>query len=200
MMSPFLAGVLAFFVAAVAPPGEAELDLPKPTVLAKGDGFIVHGLGARARFFTLMGHPASAATVLHTSRPSGELVLLAQSGTAVGIPVPMAIDRFPITQTRIAGVAADAERLYVLIWTARWTHEDIRGMGVQIHPPKSDLYKVNVFWLADGSAIGEFALTGEKRPKDMPPEKLDTGPMRVDDAGVTVHGDVFRFKGKERLR
>jgi hypothetical protein len=81
-----------------------------PVVLAKGKAFIVHALpGARPEPLARAA-PPEPSTLLHTALPSGKTRILLRTGTVVGMPVPMAIDRYPITQKRVVGVAADGER------------------------------------------------------------------------------------------
>jgi hypothetical protein len=191
-------GLLASVLSAGEP--AAKKTAPEVVVLAKGTGYIVHGLGGESVL------PASAATVLHTALPAGTLQVLVRSGTTVGIPVSMATDRYPttqtwpITQTRIAGVAADAERVYVLVWSASWKFNASGAAGPQVKPPESDAYTLKTFWLADGSEVGSFAVGGDRRPKTVPPEKFEPGPLAAERGTVTVYGQTFRFEGKKRVK
>jgi hypothetical protein len=171
-----------------------------PIVLAKGKGFIVHGLPGRTVALVRPDPPPPAA-LLHTALPSGKTRTLLRTGTTVGVPVPMAIDRYPITQKRLVGVAADGERLYVLVWSATWKYEDFAGKGLVIgKAPESDAYALSVYWLEDGTDLGGIALRGAKRPKTVPAETLDKGPLAVKDGTVAAYGQTFRFRGKKWLK
>lgn len=189
-------------LAATFDPAADDSKPGQPIVVAKGDGFIVHTLGGAGPAPALFGRqPGTALHVLHTALPAGRLTVLFQSGTAVGIPIPMGLNRIPCSQTRVVGVAADAERLYVLVWSAEWQHLGGFGAGGEVKPPLSDVYAVRVFWLADGSEVGSFAVGGEKRPKTVPQESMEAGPLTVEKAGgVSVYGETVRFKGKDRVK
>lgn len=176
--------------AAAPKPGE-------PVAIAKGDGFVVHALGGAVHPF-LAEHPETALHLLHTALPGGRLTVLFRSGTTVSIPVPMGLNRVPYSQTRVVGVAADAERLYVLVWSAKWTVLDLGGAVAK--PPESDAYAVRVFWLADGSEVGRFDVGGEKRPKTVPRESTEAGPLAVEKGGVSAYGEAFQIEGKGRMK
>ncbi len=169
-----------------------------PVVLAKGKGFIVHGLsGAKPLELTPASAPSPSA-ILYTALPSGKTRTLFRGGSTASMLPPMAIDRWDVSQKRVAAVAADAERLYVLVWSASWRHEDFGGKGLVVgKPPESDRYTLRAYWLEDGSEITAVALRG-KRPKGVPAERLDKGPLEVKDGAVTVFGEVIRYKGKKR--
>jgi hypothetical protein len=174
----------------------------QPVVVAKGDKFVVHALSSGGGVAALFGErPLTAPHLLHTALPDGRLTVLFRSGTTIGFPIPMGVDRTPYSQTRVVGVTADAERLYVLVWSAEWVVESWQGAGNEIKPPKSDTYAVRVFWLADGSEVGKFDLKGEKRPKTVPAESLEAGPLTAEKTGgASAYGETFRFKGKELLK
>lgn len=191
-MTPLALGLLATTVLS-APADE-------PVQLSKGDGYAVHALGGSVGAWAVFGpQPVTALHLLHTSFPSGKLTVLLRTGTTVGFPVPMGLNRVPHSQTRVVGVAADSERLYVLVWTAKWVVED-HGHGAY-KPPESDDYAVQVYWLKDGTEVGTFAVGGAKRPKVLPRESVEVGPLVVEkEGGVSVYGETFRFKGKERVK
>jgi hypothetical protein len=201
-MTTLALGLLASALLAAAPEPAADPKPGQPIVVAKGDGFVVHTLGEANVALALIGQqPATAPLILHTALPSGRLTVLFRSGTTVGFPIPMGINRIPYSQTRVVGVAADTERLYVLVWSAEWKVLDRGGAGAEVKPPASDAYAVRVFWLADGSEVGSFAVGGEKRPKTVPRESMEAGPLAVEKAGgVSVYEETFRFKGKERVK
>jgi hypothetical protein len=185
----------------LAPVLVAAQPAPKPDQLvqvAKGDGYVVHALvGPPVPFFA--PQPPAASYLLHTALPAGRLTVLYRSGTTAGIPEPMGYDRTPYHQTRVVGVAADAERLYVLVWSARWLVPDGGGAGGERRPPASDRYEVRVFWLADGSAVGSFPLGGTARPRVVPRELVEAGPLEVMSGGVRMYGESLRFRGKDRV-
>lgn len=177
--------------------------IDQPVVLAKGDGFVVHAVGGDAvepkLFGPLPALPPSPPQILHTAVPSGRLTVLFRSGTIVGVAIPMGIDRTPYRQTRVVGVAADDARLYVLVWSASWQVVGVRP--AEVRPPDSDDYAVRVYWLADGSEVGTFPVGGAKRPRSVPRESTEAGPLEVLKAGgVTVFGETFRFEGKELMK
>ena len=202
-MYPLAFGLLATVVLPGTTRPSADSDRGQPALVAKGDGFVIHALGGASGAFALFSpQPPTAPHLLHTALPSGQLKVLFRSGTTVGLPVPMGINRIPYSQTRVVGVAADAERLYVLVWSAEWQVMDVGGGPTEpVKTPASDTYAVRVFWLADGKDLGSFPVGGEKRPKGVPRESLEAGPLVVEKAGgVSVYGETFRFKGKERAK
>jgi len=100
---------------------------------------------------------------------------------------------------RIAGVAKDAERLYVAVWSAH-------GRGVApsfllpaerrpAHPPRHHAsLEVRVFALADGRFLHKAAVPGA--PAAVPPETAaGPGPLKVVKGGVDCHGTRLRFEG-----
>ena len=100
---------------------------------------------------------------------------------------------------RIAGVAKDAERLYVAVWSARG-----RGLAptfllpAERRPANSPRYhsalEVRVFALADGRLLHKAAVPGA--PAAVPPETAaGPGPLKVGKAGVDCHGTRLRFEG-----
>ncbi len=172
----------------------------QPVELAKGDGYVVHAFGGTSGGWAVFGpQPVTALHLLHTALPSGRLTALFRSGTTVGIPVPMGLNRTPYSQTQVVGVATDAERLYVLVWSAKWVVlGDARG---EVKPPESDDYALRVYWLADGSEVGTFAVGGAMRPKVLPRESVEAGTLELGKGGgVSVYGETFRFKGKQRAK
>jgi hypothetical protein len=185
-------------VLVAAQPALAATAPDQPAQVAKGDGYVVHALvGPRSPFFA--PQPPTTPTVFHTVLPEGRLRVLYRSGTTVGIPVPMGIDRTPYHQTRVVGVAADAERLYVLVWSTKWMVLGAGDLGAGPGPPASDAYELRVFWLADGSLVGAFPLGGTARPRVVPRESVEAGPLEVMSGGVWVYGESLRFRGKDRV-
>lgn len=197
-MTTLALGWLATVLVAAQPVPAPAAAPDQPVQVAKGDGYVVHALiGPASPFFA--PQPPTTPTILHTALPSGRLTVLYRSGTIIGIPVPMGIDRTPHHQTRVAGVAADAERLYLLVWSARWVVLGAGAPGAGPGPPASDTYELRVFWLADGSLIGSVPLGGMGRPRVVPRESVEAGPLEVMSGGVRVYGESLRFRGKGRV-
>lgn len=197
-MTTLALGWLAPVLVAAQPAPAAAPAPDQPVQVAKGDGYVVHALvGPASPFFA--PSPPTTPTILHTALPAGRLTVLLRSGTTVGIPEPMGYVRTPYHQTRVVGAAADVERLYVLVWSTRWLVPDGRGAGGERRPPASDTYEVRVFWLADGSAVSSFPLGGMGRPRVVPRESVEAGPLEVMSGGVRVYGESLRFRGRDRL-
>ncbi|WP_439626622.1 hypothetical protein [Gemmata sp.] len=194
-MTPLALSLLAATLIS-APPDPAT---DQPVVVVKGDGFVVHAVGGAVvepkLFGPLPALPPSPPQILHTALPAGRLTVLFRSGTTVGVPIPVGLNRTPHHQTRVIGAATDDERLYVLVWSAKWVVEG-HGTG-DVKPPESDNYAVRVYWLKDGTEVGAFPVSVAKRPKSVPRESMEAGPLEVEKTGgVTVYGETFRFKGK----
>ncbi|MBY0232897.1 MAG: hypothetical protein K2W96_26745 [Gemmataceae bacterium] len=169
-----------------------------PVVLAKGKSFIVHALADEKALLDPLPRTPSTA-ILHTGLPSGKTRTLCRSRTVAKMLPAMAIDRYDLEQTRVVGIAADKERLYVLVWSASWRYEDFAAKGLVVgKPPESDSYMLRVFWLEDGKEIESVALGGKKRPKALPGETAEKGPLEAKDGEVEAYGEVFRYKGRKR--
>jgi hypothetical protein len=109
--------------------------------------------------------------------------VLAAGGTSL---VDMQRNSGPVRFTsRIVGVAADRERLYVLHW-----------QGGERQPSCSLL----VFRPDSGVLIHSLELTGDDVPKEEPKETTDRGPLRLRPDGVACFGARFEFKGTELLK
>ncbi len=123
--------------------------------------------------------------LLHTVRASGEMtVLIPPTGT-----VAISTRRISYGTTRILGVAADAERLYVLLWTG---HAFGKPPG-----PAEGGYALRTFWLADGAALWAPALKPEGLPKEIPAETLEKGPLRLVKGGVELYGTRATYKERQ---
>ncbi len=118
--------------------------------------------------------------LLHTARASGEMTVLARTTGTMAISTR----RISYVQTRILGIAADAERLYVLAWSVRaWDKPPDRDA-----PVEGGRYELRAFRLADGKALRAPALKPEGLPKGAPPETLEHGPLRLVEGGVECYG------------
>jgi hypothetical protein len=107
-------------------------------------------------------------------------VLVPPTGTAA-----ISTRRISFQTTRIAGVAADAERLYVLIWAGRAYDK----------PPEEGHDVLRTFWLEDGAAL--WAPLLKTPPTEAPAETLEKGPLRLVEGGVEVHGARATYKGRQ---
>ncbi|MBA4065792.1 MAG: hypothetical protein C0501_19155 [Isosphaera sp.] len=172
----------------------------KPRLVAKGDAFLVHVVPPAPS--GKKGHPGRSMLVTHTRRDTGEMTVLAEGGEAPLFVVPDAMLMRESWDTRtIDGVRADGERVYVL--TVHSQGSSTPAMGA-IGTTTAEL---RVFWLADGSRVGTFPVEGVERGARWVWPSLqrglelpdDAGPLKADLGGVSVLGQVFRFKGKERV-
>ena len=127
--------------------------------------------------------------ILHTVRDTGEMaVLVPATGT-----VAVSTRRISFRQTRILGIAADTERLYVLTWTVRvWDRPPERDAAVE-----GGSYVLRTYWLADGRALAAPALEAEGLPKGAPPETPEKGPLRLVAGGVECFGTRANYKGEK---
>jgi hypothetical protein len=167
----------------------------KPALVHADAACFVHALRAmpetpRERKFERVVEPGLA--MLHTVRATGEMTVLVPATGTVAINTR----RISFVVTRIIGVAADAERLYVLVWTTR----------VYDRPPDRNAtaeggsYALRTFWLADGSALLAPALAAEGLPEGAPPEAVDKGPLRLTKDGVECYGTRAAYKGRDLER
>lgn len=180
--------------------------LPGPPVLiTKGTGYYVHAIpgvtSAAPRPVLVAGPPLGTGLGLyHTTAETGAMRLLLTSGTTVSI-IPMGIDRVDFTRTRIAGVAADAERLYVLVYQR---HTSVRREAGPIREPAEYQgragYDLIVFRLADAMPVQHIELKQGDFPKEPPTtDTVKPGPLVVKDNVVTCYGVSFTFKGSELI-
>lgn len=127
--------------------------------------------------------------LLHTARATGDMTMLVPATGVVAINTR----RISFQVTRILGVAADKERIYVLIWSGR----------VRDRPPAPDApaeggrHELRSFWLADGAPLRAPALEGEGLPKAAPPEGIEMGPLRLIEGGVECFCTRAAYKGRD---
>ena len=105
--------------------------------------------------------------------------------------------------SRIVGVAADKERLYVAVWHAK-------GRGVSpafLLPPEKrpktqrhydKQLELRMFALADGKLLKRAAVPGAP-DKVFPIQSAGPGPMRVVKGGVECFGTKLLFDGTKPL-
>jgi hypothetical protein len=186
--------ILAVLTSLVPPPDT----LPKPRLVARGETYFVHIVPPAPAAKNRPGRPMQ---VTHTRRDTGEMTILA-SADAVSPLHDFGSDFMRASWDRrgVAGVRVDDERVYVL--TTHSVGFSTPAMGAHDRTTA----ELRVFWLADGSRIGTYAVEGVADlgrfgPLRLPgdPEDPDAGWLKADTDGVSVWGQVFRFKGKEHV-
>jgi len=166
----------------------------EPVLLVKNAACFVHAIAAwpalpdrGARFERVV---AGGHALLHTSRETGKMVRLVEATGTVAVNTR----RISFLVTRLVGVAADADRLYVVLW---------RSGRIFDRPPEEDApadggtYELRVFWLADGSALRAPVLGPDGLPEAAPPESLGKGPLHVVAGGVDCFGKKVRYDARE---
>jgi hypothetical protein len=137
--------------------------------------------------------------LLHTSPATGEMKVLAAGRTTVTKSPPMGIDRLYYTRIRIAGVATDSKRLYILEWVGT-AEELVQGFRARAPSYSTVRYRLLVFRPEDGVKVHALDLKGEAVPKTLPEETADRGPLRLHDDGVACFGTRFEFKGTKLVK
>ncbi len=158
---------------------------PKPVLVHKSDSSFVHALRTGGDGTLLERVVEPGCMLLHTVRTSGEMtVLVPPTGT-------LAINtrRISYVTTRILGIAADAERLYVLFWSG---HAFDKPPG-----PADGRFELRTFWLADGAALRAQILKAEGLQNEIPAETLEKGPLRLVEGGVEAYGTRATFKERQ---
>jgi hypothetical protein len=176
-------------------------DSTNPVLVAKGPGYYLHAIpgavGIRAAFLG-SERVGIGLGLFHTTAESGAMRLLMASGTTVVI-IPMGIDRMVFTQTRIAGVAANAEYLFVLRqerYKKILRQEPIREPGEYEAPG----YSLAVFRLTDGTPVQNVELKrGDFPTQPTATDTLKPGPLTLKQNGVAVFGVTYTFKGTELI-
>jgi hypothetical protein len=171
---------------APAPRVAPATDSSTPRLVAKGDGYFIHIV---PETLATKDQPARPMMVTHTSRSTGELsVLVSGAGVASCFRPVIGIVSESRETDGIAGVRADGERLYILMM-----HRSIFATP-QLGLVKDELTsELRVFWLADGSSTGKWAV---QVPKAYRPDSAEVGPLRAVLDGVSVFGQRFTFAGK----
>lgn len=157
----------------------------KPVLVVKTASCFVHAVPACTDGTRLERVLEQGQMLLHTVRESGEMTVLVPPTGVVAVSTR----RISYRTTRIAGVAADVERLYVLLWTG---HAFDKPPG-----PEEGSYVLRTFWLEDGAAIPAPALKPEGLPKEIPAETLERGPLRLVEGGVELFGTRVGYKGRQ---
>jgi hypothetical protein len=143
--------------------------------------------------------------VLHTSTITGEMKRLVAGGQSSWEGPPMGLTRIYHSQVRVAGIAADSHRLYVL----RWSAEAVTLQGRAGFVPSFDkgTYHLLVFRPSDGRRLHELEV---KRPDNLqmlavapaspPADTSGKGPLRLAPGSVSCFGVTFRFAGEKLLK
>lgn len=161
-----------------------------PVLLEKHKDCFVHALpawparGDHVERLVERGH-----SLLHTSRATGKMTrMVAATGT-----VAINTRRISYRVTRILGVAADAERLYVVRWSSGRIFDAPPAKGAAV---KGGRYELRVFWLADGSRLSAPPLAPGGLPSAAPQPSLEAGPLKLVPGGVSCFGTSARYKGR----
>ena len=187
----FVAAALSFVVALPARAQE-QPELKKPVLVSKGTKHFVHALDMsplRAEGWVEFV-VAPGWGLVYTNRESGQMQhLMRPTGT-----VRINTRRISYSQSRIVGVAADANRLYVLRWQSGRVFDKPPAADAK---PEGGRYELSVFWLADGSLVQLRPLGTKGLPKHAPVQQLTPGPLKLVKGGVSCYGSTFRYKGKK---
>jgi hypothetical protein len=127
---------------------------------------------------------ADGVMLLHTTIATGEMKVLAAGHTTLCSVGERNCPRPDVYRGRIAGLAVDRERLYVLRWNSS---------------PSGASYELLVFRPDNGSLIHTLELKGNDAPTTEPKETTDKGPLRPYPDGVACFATRFKFKGTELL-
>ena len=180
-------------IAAVLAPAMAAEEAPDPKVpvlIAKGDGYLVHAVQGMCPGYR----------VLHTSLATGEMKELLSTER---VPPPMLSESF-IHRTytldfdgiSLVGLLSDGQRLYMLTRPSAM-FEPIPPYLPSVPPDERVGWGnvLTIFWLADGSKIGEYLLPQNAMPETPPGSTLGPGPLHLIDNGVEVYGTTLRYDG-----
>jgi len=179
-------------------PGPAgPSDSTRPKLLVKDKDYFLHALpsagpGPFSRAVPLASYLEPSTTrglvLLHTSIGTGEMKVLAAGGTTVDISRAQWRNnaRPDVYRTRIAGVAADKERIYVVRWDES--------------PDKDPATRLLVFRAATGEQVHSLELKGNAVPRKEPAEAAKAGPLQLHADGVTCYGTRFEFKGTRLIK
>jgi hypothetical protein len=186
-----VAALLAALSAGATPP-KAEQPAAKAVLVAKGKTYLVHVLPPRT-VPTEGGRYSSTgrgSDLLYTNLKTGEIKVLIATGSW-SIPTRLPSRAFNL----LVGVGVDGERLYTLLWTSGRQ----RDLPPANESTKGGTYRLQVFWLADGSRIeGRYLRKG--LPAEAPRQTTEPGPLTVKANTVSCYGLALTFKGKELVK
>jgi len=200
VIAPLLAATAMFVQAGQAIARPKELPAPKAKLIAKGETYLVHALPGSDgghRFERMYMHPG--VSVLYTSlKPAdgsdataGEMTRLIHTGTW-----EVNTERISYHQSRVVGVVADKQRLYVAVWHSGRIYD---------RPPNpyakrtGGTYVLTAFSLADGKKITGLGLVGSG-PKTVPGETVEAGVLHLEENGVSCFGTRLEFEGNKLVK
>jgi hypothetical protein len=168
---------------------------PRPVLVSKGKQHLVHVLAMgniqdARRSATLLGE--AGLIIVHTSLETGEMKVLARTGTWA-----LPTRKISYGHDRILGISADEERLYVVRWNAE---PRMFQPPSSSDPIKGGAYRLDVYWLVDGSLIDNRLLTGKGLPEAAPKETVQRGPLNLAANEVACYGTTLRFQGKKVVK
>ena len=204
-MSHLLAA-LAFLASAPAPEPPPP-DPTQPALVAKGKGYLIHAVPStlpvagpnkekmlRGFQWGFDGLPGSRAGIglLHTTTTTGDMKYLLVGGHTSYPGPTMNVNRVYHNVFRIAGAAADADRLYVV-----WYHEEKEEMEGIVKPAYDGKgkYCLVVFRLVNGEMLHDLEMKEGDFPKGLPDETSDAGPLKLTSNGASCYGVTFEFEG-----
>tara|TARA_A100001037_G_scaffold234315_1_gene213065 strand:- start:174 stop:812 length:639 start_codon:yes stop_codon:yes gene_type:complete len=194
------------FIMALAPAGWAVDVAKKATtanitsqVLAKGEGYLVQSV--RFPFANPLRREALplrtqvGQVLLHTRLPGGKGTELLHTRTSREWRTRVGSFR----HSRVAGVARDKERLYVVVWHA-WGYGTYPAflLPLKQRPKNPRRYNVklelHVFSLADGKRLHHAQVPGAPEGVVPPETSTEAGPLKLAAGGVDCLGLRLRFK------
>jgi hypothetical protein len=187
---------VALALAVALPPDEGS----RPKLIIKEKDYFLHALpppdkspDLQRRWAPLHGVRSlpTGPILLYTATATAEMKVLA-AGTTSLLYVERNSGRPDCSQTCIAGVAGDRERLFVLLWSGSIT--DYPG------GPTEGTYYLLVVRPADGVLARSLELKGNGVPTKRPEETVGRGPLRLQGDGVACFGTRFEFKGTELIK
>jgi hypothetical protein len=189
--------VTALACAAPLPATPRDEEAGKPRLIVKGKDYFLHALPPKPNDSLLKPGPPGVPdkqtapdgiVLLHTSIKTGEMKVLAASHTLSYRGPPTGIDRTFFIRSVVVGVAADEERLFVLVLETR---------SGQIYLPAQTSYHLLVFRPDNGVLVHTLDVKPEEPPKERPAETADRGPLLLRGDGVSCLGVKFEFKGTQ---
>jgi hypothetical protein len=198
MFQAIWTAALAATLVPSADPPPTEIDGSQPKLLVKEKDYFLHALppgnenwhtrGVKTPGFGFRQSAARGLVVLHTSTATGEMKILAAGGLSVGPDFRNSAP--PVYLSYIAGVAADKERLFVLVWSSSDFHAGT----------SSGEYHLLVFRPGDGKRIRSLELEKPDAEVRQPKETADKGPLRLLDDGVSCFGTKYVFNGTDFVK
>lgn len=199
-----VAMLLAVFTSGFLFAADPELDKPKVTLVAKTpEAFLSYlPLIDPDQWFRSNREGGS---LLYTSRETAQMKVLLTSATWSDHR-----RRQTYFQTRILGVAADNQRIYVLaVSVAQMDRRpeqlnkpmnlDTPEAGKSQRPARAT-FTLNVYRLKDGELLASQELKGDRLPKSVTAETTGVGPLSLIKNGVEVYGVKLEFDERGELK